>query len=117
MSRHSLALVPASVLVMILCASESTQAQKINSVLDNESRKTANAALQAALENQVSGRSQKWTSPSTQFSGRITPVRTWRSRTGHYCRAFVEVVRLPSGIERQSSGRACRTVAGKWVRI
>jgi surface antigen len=91
--------------------------RKAHAGLDPQTHQEINAAMQAALETHLSGRSREWSSANSDYSGRLTPVRTWRSRSGHFCRAFVEIVRLPTGIERNSRGRACRNDAGIWVRI
>lgn len=82
-----------------------------------QTHRTIETVMQIALETHLSGRSRSWALANPDYSGRITPVRTWRSRSGHFCRAFVEIVRLPSGVERNSRARACRNKAGSWVRI
>lgn len=107
----------AALVVLLLSLPGAAQARKAQAGLDSEARKVVSAAMQTALETHVSGRSRQWSARSSGYTGRITPVATWRSRSGHFCRAFVEIVRLPSGIERTGIGRACRNDAGKWVRI
>ena len=92
------------------------QSSKALAGLDPEIRQIVNSTMQIVLETHISGRGRQWSSPEYGFSGRVTPVRTWRSRSGHFCRAFVEIVRLPSGFERIGNGRACRNDAGEWIR-
>jgi len=108
---------PAALVVLILSLPAAAHVRKVHAGLDPETHKALNAAMQIALETHVSGRGRQWSVPNSSYSGRVTPVRTWRSRSGHFCRAFVEIVRLPSGVERTGSGRACRSDAGNWVRI
>lgn len=117
MKRYTLALARAGLFVTVLNLPLSAHAQKIHGGLDAETRQSVDAAMQTALETHLSGRGRQWSSQNSSYSGRITPLRTWRSRSGHFCRAFVEIVRLPSGIERVGNGQACRTEAGIWVRI
>lgn len=107
---------PTVVGILTLSFPAAAQSRKAHAGLNPEIRQIVNSTMQTALETHVSGRSRKWSSPKSGFSGRVTPVRTWRSRSGHFCRAFVEIVRLPSGVERIGNGRACRNAAGEWIR-
>ncbi len=117
MSRRILFAGQASFFLLMLALPASGHFQKAHASLDRQIHKEVDVAIQIALETHLSGRSRSWSSPRSGYSGRITPVRTWRSRSGQFCRAFIEVVRLPSGFERNSRGRACRTDQGIWVRI
>ena len=117
MNRRIPVIRPAALVLLMLSLPAAAHVRKAHAGLDAETHKALSAAMQTALESHVSGRSRQWSVPNSNYSGRVTPVRTWRSRSGHFCRAFVEIIRLPSGIERTGSGRACRSDAGKWVRI
>ena len=117
MSRSLLPVGPAAFIVLMLALPAAAHLRKAHAGMDPQTHRENSAAMQIALETHLSGRSRDWSSPNLDFSGRITPVRTWRSRSGHFCRAFVEIVRLPSGAERSSRARACRNDAGHWVRI
>ena len=103
--------------VLFLTGPASAHLRNIHAGMHPQTHEVINAAMQVALESHLSGRSRQWSSAKSNYSGRLTPVRTWRTRSGHFCRAFVEIVRLPSGVERNSRASACRNDAGVWVRI
>ena len=117
MSRSFLLAGSTAFFVLMLALPAGAHLQKVHAGLDRQTHRQINTAMQTALETHLSGRSRQWSSENPRYSGRITPVRTWRSRSGHFCRAFVEIVRLPSGIERNSRASACRNEAGSWVRV
>ena len=108
---------PAVLIVLTLAGPAGAHLRHVHAGMNPQTHRQVDAAMQIALETHLSGRSRQWSSANPLYSGRITPVRTWRSRSGHFCRAFVEVVRLPTGVERNSRARACRNKAGNWVRI
>ncbi len=117
MSRSFLLAGPAAFIALLLALPASSHLRGVHAGMDPQTHREIDAAIQTALETHLSGRSRQWSSAKSNLSGRVTPVRTWRSRSGHFCRAFVEIIRLPSGVERNSRGRACRNQAGVWVRI
>ena len=117
MSRSFLLAGPAAFFVLMLALPAAAHSRNVHAGLDPQTHKKIEAAVQIALETHLSGRSRPWSSTKSGYSGRVTPVRTWRSRSGHFCRAFVEIVRLPSGVERNGRTRACRNAKGIWVRI
>ncbi len=117
MSRSFLFAGLVAFLVLLLALPASAHLRGVHAGLDPWTHKKTQAAMQTALEAHLSGRSRPWSSAKSGYSGRITPVRTWRSRSGHFCRAFVEIIRLPTGVERNGRARACRNEAGKWIRI
>ncbi len=71
-------------------------------------------ALQQALESRPSREILRWVSQESGTSGFITPLRTFKINTGHYCRQFMEAVArqgdLASAIET-----ACRADDGLWI--
>jgi len=71
-------------------------------------------ALQQALETRPSRDIFRWASQVSGASGFITPLRTFKIETGHYCRQFMEAVAkqgdLASGIQT-----ACRADDGQWI--
>jgi surface antigen len=109
-------LVGTLILTLLLTMPAASESRRALAGLGPEIRQIVNSTMQIALETHLSGRGRMWSSPKYGFSGRVTPVRTWRTRSGHFCRAFVEIVRLPSGSERIGRGRACRNEAGEWIR-
>lgn len=76
-----------------------------------ETKAKAEDALQAALEKSISGRQTEWRSPNGDF-GFITPIETWKSTSGHWCRQFAETISV-GGALRDRDAVACR-VDGRW---
>ena len=81
--------------------------------LDRSTQQVAGAAVQAALENRVRGQAQHWSVPGVA-RGSIIPRRTWRSRSGHWCREFEEIVQLTDGRRQTAIGVRCRSSDGRW---
>jgi len=117
MSCGFLAAGPVAFFILTMAVPAGAHLRNAHAGMDIQTHDENEATLQAALETHLSGKSRTWSSPQSGYSGAITPVRTWASRSGHFCRTFVEVVRLPSGRERNSRARACRNDAGIWVRV
>ena len=69
--------------------------------------------LDASLETSVSGVSLEWRNPDTGSSGEITPVRTFQTADGRYCREYQEIQWLSHGREERG-GIACRQSDGMW---
>ncbi len=74
------------------------------------------AALQDALENRASGTEVSFASGEAGIEGRINPTRTYRSRSGHWCREFSEIIETAAGREFRR-GLACREESGGWQRL
>jgi surface antigen len=117
MSRRFLLAASVAFCPAFLAIPASAHLTGVHAGMDTETHRQAHEAAQIALETHLSNRARQWSSTRLDISGRITPLRTWRSRSGHFCRAFLELVRLPSGVERTGRGHACRNEAGSWVRI
>ena len=47
---------------------------------------------------------------------RVTPLRTFKIKSGHYCRAYREVVSVGT-VESSDLRQACRKTGGTWVRV
>lgn len=74
----------------------------------------AERAIQEALETLPSNQPLLWY--GTRTSGLVKPFRTFKIKTGHFCRDFTESVhREASPLLRTS--RACRTDEGRWLRV
>lgn len=70
--------------------------------------------INRALETQVSGASLVW--ESGESGGQVTPLRTFRSRSGHWCREYTRTSRF-NGDPVAVLALACRTDEGRWVTI
>ncbi|MBM3518873.1 MAG: hypothetical protein FJX56_13635, partial [Alphaproteobacteria bacterium] len=71
------------------------------------------AAMSLALEEKVSGTSIEWTAPGSGGRGRVTPVRTFKSAGGQWCREYATVLDREGQAVRES-GIACRHERGVW---
>ena len=70
-------------------------------------------ALQMALETQTSGTSVAWEGAGTGTRGTITPVRTFKSADGQWCREY-SVAPLSDGAAERQHAVACRAPEGHW---
>ena len=73
-------------------------------------------AVQQALEASRSGESTAVGGRTAPVSGSITPIRTYRSKSGHWCREFEERLRLGQ-TDLVRTAIACRTPTGEWRRM
>ena len=81
--------------------------------LDAADRARANQAATQALETIPSGQSVTWHNPDSGNSGAVTPIRTYQTGSGQYCREYRQTITI--GSERhQSYGTACRQPDGSW---
>ena len=71
------------------------------------------AALAKALEKHVSGETVAWENPDSGSSGEITPVRTFKSTKGQWCREYAASAWLGEKQEFQRA-IACREAQGQW---
>lgn len=76
----------------------------------------AGSAKQSALERNPSGELQMWRNQGTGNSGAVMPLRSFKIKTGHFCREYRETAIA----QRQMASRdltACRTPDGKWITL
>ena len=73
-------------------------------------------AVQQALESALSGVSVAMADEKLDGTVSITPIRTYKSETQHWCREFVERVMI-EGEEVTRFGLACREQDGDWHRV
>lgn len=83
--------------------------------LDRSQSARAAMSVQDALETQPSGQTFNWSHGSQAVRGGVTPIRTFKIRSGHYCREYREVVLLEGGGERERQRIACRLDPGRWI--
>ncbi len=77
----------------------------------------ARAAIQQALETRPSGSTQRWASETSGNGGEITPLATFRTSTGYFCRRFRETVVSRRAGEASGQRTACRGDDGVWQRV
>ena len=75
--------------------------------------RAAQQAMSQALEQHTSGETVDWKSPDTGRHVAVTPVRTFRSERGQWCREFTQVV-VDGSLRTAVRGIACRQGEGDW---
>ena len=85
----------------------------VGNYLDAADREQASAAASRALESTPSGQSVAWRNPDSGNTGAVTPVRTYQTSTGQYCREYTQTITI-GGEKHQSYGTACREPDGRW---
>ena len=81
--------------------------------LDAADRDKAHAAASQALEAVPSGHSVAWQNPDSGNTGTVTPVKTYQTATGQYCREYTQTITI-GGEKHKSYGTACRESDGSW---
>ena len=81
--------------------------------LDRAEAVHASQAQYQALEYTPSGYSTSWRNPDTGHHGSVTPIETYQSFDGGYCREFQHDAQI-GGRTRSVYGTACRTPDGQW---
>ena len=81
--------------------------------MDAADRERANTAASQALESMPSGQSVAWRNPDSGNTGAVTPVRTYQTSSGQYCREYTQTITV-GGERHQSYGTACRQADGTW---
>ena len=85
----------------------------VGNVLDERDRRLAAQATHRALETTPSGKSVPWNNPDTGHAGTVTPVHTYQTPSGAYCREYETTITI-NGRPERSYGRACRQPDGSW---
>lgn len=104
----------ALVLATTIGAATATAQTNLFLDLDLHTLETARSAVQSALETRPAGNSVHW-SVRGVAEGTVTPRRTWRSRSGHWCREYNEAVTLTDGRQYAALGIRCRNSQGRWL--
>ena len=71
------------------------------------------SAVQEALEKRTKGEAQHWSIPGFA-RGSVIPRRTWRSRSGHWCREYQEIIEMADGRRQSTIVVRCRSSDGRW---
>ena len=81
--------------------------------LDRADQMYASRSTQTALERAPVGTATTWTNPDSGHSGTVTPVRTYQTAGGQYCREYQQSVTV-NGQSQSAYGTACRQPDGSW---
>ncbi len=84
--------------------------------LTDEDVRLADNSLQHSLNTLPSNQQGRWHNAISSNSGSITPLRTYKSKTGYYCRDYKEQIRI-SKRQATYSETACRSSNGNWYPI
>lgn len=85
----------------------------IGNRLDAADQEKANVAAARALESVPAGQSVAWRNPDSGNAGAVTPMRTYQTANGQYCREYTQTINV-GGEKHQSYGTACRQADGTW---
>jgi surface antigen len=85
----------------------------IGQSLDERDKKLLADTTQTTLENSASGTTVKWKNPDSGNSGYITPIKTYQTDNGRYCREYSTKI-IVGGKEENAYGKACRQPDGNW---
>ncbi len=79
-------------------------------------RASLRATIDQALESRASGETVAWRAPAGLAAAAVTPVRTYRSVSGHWCREYYieSDAALPAPAMRAT---ACRDDGGRWLPV
>lgn len=80
-----------------------------------EDERILSATIEQALETSTSGESVAWRNPDSGSYGEVVPVRTYRSKSNHWCREYL-ASKVTGDIEEKTRAIACRAGNGDWVK-
>ena len=67
-----------------------------------------------AMEKMNDGQQMNWSNPDTGVAGTITPVKSYQTRDGFYCRDFDASIAVKKEGVGHGKGRACKAEGGSW---
>ncbi len=85
----------------------------IGNLMDQHDKKLAAEAAQKALETAPTGKPVAWQNPDNGHSGTVTPVKTYQTASGSYCREYQQTV-IINDKQENAYGTACRQPDGSW---
>ena len=86
---------------------------EIGKSLDRADHAALQRTTQSTLETAPTGQTSTWQNPDSGHSGSVTPVKTYQTDSGQYCREFQQTVTV-GGQTQQAYGTACRPPDGSW---
>lgn len=102
--------------ILIVAGSAVVARQAMAILADSDAASARHAMLQQILETLQSGQTLAWRVGDGTVRS-VTPVRTWRTTSGHYCRQFEEAIRADNQLPELFTGVACRNGDGRWTEI
>jgi surface antigen len=86
---------------------------QVGQSLDRADLNYAHQTQQRGFETAPTGQQVAWQNPDTGHGGSITPMRTYQSPQGQYCREFRQTISV-GGRTEEGFGTACRQPDGSW---
>ena len=87
--------------------------QEVGRSLDRADRLAMQQNAQYALEYTRTNQPTSWRNPDTGNYGNVTPVETYQTSDGQYCREYIQTI-FVDGAQQQAYGTACRQPDGSW---
>ncbi|BCR07025.1 17 kDa surface antigen [Desulfuromonas versatilis] len=87
--------------------------QGVGQSLDRADKLYMERNAQYALESTRTQTATTWRNPDSGNYGSITPVETYQTAEGQYCREYIQTVTV-GGQRQQAYGTACRQPDGTW---
>jgi surface antigen len=85
----------------------------VGHALDQRSQQIQTQTTARTLETAPSGATTTWRNPDNGVQGTVTPVKTYQTAQGTYCREYQQTIVI-GGQPQQSYGTACRQPDGNW---
>jgi surface antigen len=101
-------------LQLAACASLSAGDPGLYQGLADSDVKLASRLVQTTLESTPDGTTRRWTNKQTGNSGEITPLRTYVTEDGSFCRDYREELAI-AGDSGRFYHTACRDGSARWV--
>jgi surface antigen len=102
------------ILQLAACASVAPGDPALYQGLADSDVKLASRLVQTTLESIPDGTTQRWTNQQTGHSGEITPLRTYVTEDGSFCRDYREELAIGDDAGRFYH-TACRDGSARWV--
>lgn len=87
--------------------------QDMGRTLDKADQAIMQQNAQYALEHAPTRTSTPWRNPDSGNRGELTPLETYKTSAGQYCREYQQTVWI-GGEQQQAYGTACRQPDGSW---
>ena len=84
--------------------------------MTSDDQHIAAMAMQIAMERRQDNEASTWTNGISGNHGAVVPRRTYRSRSGSYCRNFEETMTV-AGVTATFERTACRGGDGNWTAL
>ena len=96
--------------------SHDISAAELRRNMTTDDRHIAAMAMQIAMERRQDNEASTWTNGISGNYGAVVPRRTYRSRSGDFCRSFEETMTV-AGVTATYERTACRGGDGNWTAL